>query len=47
MTRYNAMRYFSTEAEAKAFAQEHNTDEWGSEVNVKTLRVRWYVMYND
>lgn len=46
MTRYNAMRLFKTEEEARAFAQEVHSDSWGWMKDRKGRIVNWYVDYN-
>lgn len=44
---YNAVRFFKTEAEARAFAQEVNSDSWGWMKDIETGEiVKWYVEYN-
>ena len=45
--KYNAMRLFKTEAEAKAFAEKVNSDSWGWEKSMDGNIVRWYVDYNE
>ena len=43
---YNAMRFFNTEAEAKAFAEEVGSTSWGWMKDIKTDEITgWYVDY--
>lgn len=46
MTKYNAMRFFKTEAEAKTFADQVGSDSWGWMKDMKGKIVNWYVDYN-
>lgn len=47
MNGYNAMKFFNTEAEAKAFAKEVESASWGWMKDSKTGKiVKWYVEFN-
>ena len=44
---FNSVRYFKTEEEARAFALEVGSDDWGWMKDLKTgIIVKWYVDYN-
>lgn len=48
MKRFNAMRFFQTEAEARKFAEQVGSDSWGWMKDCKTGEiVKWYVDYNE
>lgn len=44
--KYNAIRIFNSEAEAKAFAEKVNSDSWGAQVNMDGTVHNWYVDCN-
>ena len=43
--KYNAMRFFKTEAEAREFAKEVGSDSWGWMKDRYGRIVKWYVDY--
>ena len=47
MARYDVMRFFKTEAEAREFAEKVGSDSWGWMKDIETGKItKWYVDCN-